>query len=81
MHLRIIQLSLMALASFALLAPWSASGQGKDVEEGWVKADALVGYDPGPYEPKPDRTWSAQRGLHYPQPPAGSVPDSVGFPD
>ena len=54
---------------------------GKDVEEGWVKADALVGYDPGPYEPKPDRTWSAQRGLHYPQPPSGSVPDSVGFPD
>jgi hypothetical protein len=40
-----------------------------------------VGYDPGPYVGTPDRSFSAQRGLHYPQPPAGSVPDNVGFPE
>lgn len=54
---------------------------GIDVEKGWVRDGALAGFDPGPYTPKPDRQFSAQRGLHYPQPPAGDVPDWVGFPD
>ncbi len=54
---------------------------GKDVEEEWVKDDRLAGFDPGPYKPKTDRTFSAQRGVHYPQPPSGTVPDEVGFPE
>ncbi len=53
---------------------------GKDRDDRWVKQNTLVGYDSGPYQARPDRTLSAQRGLHYPQPPAGVVPDSVGFP-
>ncbi|XDZ64442.1 sulfatase-like hydrolase/transferase [Alphaproteobacteria bacterium LSUCC0226] len=59
----------------------SGSCYGKDVEEKWVQNGQLIGYDPGPYAPKVDRSFSAQRGLHYPQPPAGSVPDEVGFPE
>lgn len=58
-----------------------AASYGKDVDEGWVKGGKLAGHDPGPYVGKPDRSFSAQRGLHYPQPPAGEVPDHVGFPD
>ncbi len=58
-----------------------AASYGKDVDEGWVKDGKLAGHDPGPYVGKPDRSFSAQRGLHYPQPPAGEVPDHVGFPD
>jgi len=54
---------------------------GIDVDNGWVSNDALLGYDPGPYVAKPDRNFTAQRGLHYPQPPAGTVADSIGFPD
>jgi arylsulfatase A-like enzyme len=54
---------------------------GKDVDEGWVRGGRLVGYDPGPYVPKPDRTFTAQRGIHYPQPPSGAVGDSIGFPE
>lgn len=54
---------------------------GKDVDDGWVNDSRLVGYDPGPYVPKPDRSFSAQRGMHYPQPPSGVVPDNVGFPE
>nr|WP_306267972.1 sulfatase-like hydrolase/transferase [Pararhizobium sp. IMCC3301] len=54
---------------------------GIDVENGWVREGALIGYDPGPYVARPDRNFSAQRGMHYPQPPAGAVADSVGFPD
>jgi len=54
---------------------------GRDIEEGWVRDGRLSGYDPGPYEPKPDRSFSAQRGMHYPQPPAGTIADDVGFPE
>jgi hypothetical protein len=54
---------------------------GKDVDDGWVGGGRLTGYDPGPYRPKPERSFSAQRGLHYPPPPAGAVADSVGFPE
>ena len=53
---------------------------GKDVDAGWVRDGKLVGYDPGPYTPKSDRSFTAQRGLHYPPPPSGTVADSVGFP-
>ncbi len=53
---------------------------GKDVEAGWVRDGRLVGYDPGPYTPKPDRSFTAQRGLHFPPPPPGTVADGVGFP-
>ncbi len=58
----------------------AAQCYGIDVEQGWVVDGRLAGYDPGPYVPKPDRTFASQRGLHYPQPPAGDVPDWVGFP-
>jgi arylsulfatase len=54
---------------------------GIDIEAGWVLEGRLIGYDPGPYHPKADRSFSAQRGLHYPQPPSGTVPDDVGFPE
>ena len=54
---------------------------GIDIEKGWVKNNRLVGYDPGEFFAKPDRSFSSQRGLHYPQPPQGDVPDWVGFPD
>jgi arylsulfatase A-like enzyme len=54
---------------------------GKDVDAGWTRDGVLVGYDPGPYVPKPDRSFTAQRGLHYPPPPSGTVADSVGFPE
>lgn len=54
---------------------------GKDVDDGWVRDGKLVGYDPGPFKAKPDRSFSARRGLHYPQPPSGTVPDNVGFPE
>lgn len=54
---------------------------GKDLDDGWVSDGKLVGYDPGPYVGKPDRSFSGQRGLHYPQPPAGAQPDWIGFPE
>lgn len=54
---------------------------GSDLEKGYVKDRRLIGYDPGPYVPKPDRTFSAQRGLHYPQPPQGPSPEKIGFPE
>jgi arylsulfatase A-like enzyme len=63
-----------------LCANLAAECYGKDMDEGWVKDGTLVGYDPGPYIALPDRTFSAQRGLHYPQPPEGTVPDDIGFP-
>lgn len=53
---------------------------GIDVEQGWVRDGTLVGYDPGPYVVRPDRTWSGQRGLHFPQPPALAQDRMVGFP-
>jgi len=54
---------------------------GIDIEAGWVHEEKLIGYDPGPYHPKADRSFSAQRGMHYPQPPSGTVSDDVGFPE
>ena len=54
---------------------------GKDVDDGWVQEGRLVGFDPGPWTAKPDRSFSAQRGLHYPQPPSGTIPNNVGFPE
>lgn len=54
---------------------------GSDLEKGYVKDRRLIGYEPGPYVPKPDRTFSAQRGLHYPQPPQGPSPEKIGFPE
>jgi len=53
---------------------------GHDLAAGWAGADALVGYDPGPYVPHPDRSWSGQRGLHFPPPPALAPERMVGFP-
>ena len=53
---------------------------GIDVEQGWARDGVLVGYDPGPYVVRPDRTWSGQRGLHFPPPPALAQDRMVGFP-
>ncbi len=53
---------------------------GADLERGWVKDGRLVGYDPGPYVPVPDRSWSGQRGVHFPQPPSLAAEKMVGFP-
>ncbi len=64
-----------------LEAALAAACWGKDSEDGWVRDGRLTGYDPGPFVGKPDRSFSAQRGLHYPQPPSGTVPDNVGFPE
>lgn len=58
----------------------AAQLNGKDIVDGWLRDGVFVGYDPGPYRPHPDRTLSAQRGLQFPPPVAGTVPDSVGFP-
>ena len=53
---------------------------GKDLADGWATADELIGYDPGPYRPKPDRSWSGQRGVHFPAPPQLAPDRMVGFP-
>ncbi len=53
---------------------------GSDLDQGWMKDGKLVGFDPGPYVPKPDRSLSGQRGLHYPQPPEAAQDKMVGFP-
>jgi arylsulfatase len=53
---------------------------GHDLAAGWATADTLVGYEPGPYLPHPDRTWSGQRGLHFPAPPQIAPDRMVGFP-
>ena len=53
---------------------------GIDVEQGWVRDGQLVGYDPGPYVVRPDRSRSAQRGVHFPSPPALAQDQTVGFP-
>ena len=53
---------------------------GIDVEQKWVRDGELVGYDPGPFVVRPDRTWSGQRGLHYPTPPPLAPDQMVGFP-
>lgn len=64
-----------------LEAQLAAHCYGKDMDDGWVRDGSLIGYDPGPYVPKPDRSFSAQRGLHYPQPPQGDSNPTAGFPD
>jgi arylsulfatase A-like enzyme len=64
-----------------LVAALASACYGKDVEDSWVRNGQLVGYDPGPYRSKPDRSFSAQRGMHYPPPPSGTVADDVGFPE
>lgn len=64
----------------ALTASLCSHLWGIDVEQGWVRENQLVGYDPGLYLAKPDRTWSGQRGLHYPSPPPVAQEKMVGFP-
>ena len=53
---------------------------GIDIDNGWMRDGKLIGYDPGPYIPRPDRTWSGQRGLHFPAPPQLAQDKMVGFP-
>lgn len=53
---------------------------GVDREQEWVRDGQLVGYDPGQYVARPDRSWSGQRGLHYPAPPQLAADQVVGFP-
>ena len=54
---------------------------GADVDQGWVSQDRkLVGFEPPPFEAKPDRSFSGQRGVHYPEPPQTAQEKSVGFP-
>ncbi len=53
---------------------------GADIDQGWVKDGKLTGFDPGPYTKKMDRSFSGQRGLHYPQPPEAAKEQMVGFP-
>jgi hypothetical protein len=53
---------------------------GIDLEQGWAPDGALRGYDPGPYVVRPDRSWSGQRGVHFPQPPPLAQDRMVGFP-
>lgn len=64
-----------------LEAALASAAYGKDVDDGWVRNGRLEGYDPGPFQLRADRSFSAQRGLHYPPPPSGTVPDNVGFPE
>lgn len=58
----------------------AAAAWGTDFAQGWVRDSALVGFDPGPFPGKPDRSLSGQRGLHYPQPPPIAQDRMVGFP-
>ena len=53
---------------------------GVDLEQGWVKEGRLQGFAPPPYEARPDRSLSGQRGLHYPEPPEAAKDVMVGFP-
>src|SRR5690606_2466456 len=47
----------------------AAACWGIDRDEGWVEGGRLKGFEPAPWTPRPDRSLSGQRGLHYPQPP------------
>ena len=58
-----------------VLAAWGA-----DFTQGWVVDGKLVGYDPGPFPGKPDRSLSGQRGLHFPLAPPLALDKMVGFP-
>ncbi|HEX6143155.1 MAG TPA: sulfatase-like hydrolase/transferase [Geminicoccaceae bacterium] len=51
---------------------------GRDLE--WVRDGRLTGFEAPPYEAKPDRSLTGQRGLHYPEPPAAAQDVQVGFP-
>jgi arylsulfatase A-like enzyme len=53
---------------------------GADLDQGWVRDGRLEGFDPGPYRRKVDRSFTGQRGLHYPEPPPLDPEKSVGFP-
>ena len=53
---------------------------GADFTQGWVVDGRLVGYDPGPFPGKPDRSLSGQRGLHFPLAPPLALDKMVGFP-
>ena len=53
---------------------------GIDLEQGWMRDGRLIGYEPGQYVPRPDRSWSGQRGLHFPAPPQLAADQVVGFP-
>ena len=52
---------------------------GSDLDQGWVVDGRLVGYDPGPFGRRPDRSLSGQRGVHYPQPAEIAKDQMVGF--
>lgn len=53
---------------------------GSDLDQGWVKDGRLVGFDPGPFANRPDRSFSGQRGMHLPEPPREAQDQMVGFP-
>ncbi|MEZ5846692.1 MAG: sulfatase-like hydrolase/transferase [Geminicoccaceae bacterium] len=53
---------------------------GHDLEAGWVRDGRLVGFDPGAYTAPPDRSFSGQRGIHFPEPPQAAQDKMVGFP-
>lgn len=53
---------------------------GADLEQGWVREGRLVGFEPPAYQRTPDRSFSGQRGLHFPEPPALAQDQMVGFP-
>ena len=63
-----------------LEAAMVAASWGSDLTEGWVRDGKLVGFDPGPYVPMPDRSWGGQRGIHFPPPPNLAQDKMVGFP-
>ncbi len=63
-----------------LEAALAEAAWGVDRERGWVRDGRLVGFDPGPWTPTPDRSLSGQRGLHYPEPPRLAGDRMVGFP-
>ena len=46
----------------------------------WLKEGKLHGFTPPPLPPADNRGLSAQRGLHYPEPPKGDVSKVVGAP-
>jgi len=53
---------------------------GADIDQGWVQDGKLRGFTPPPFEAMPDRNFSGQRGLHFPEPPKEAQDKMVGFP-
>ena len=53
---------------------------GADIDQGWIEDGRLQGFTPPPFEARPDRGFSGQRGLHYPEPPKEAQDQMVGFP-